>query len=571
MKNAGIARRVTLVLIASVAITIAAILGLSYLLRASSNSARELAAMTRNNSQASLQLLDVMVQVQGLTLKLVKERDPDIMETLINQRQALAKQGEAKIDQLVSGGSDIKAAFLTLTQANDEVTALLLQTRDVEAHQLFIEKSNPAFESVLAAMNGQQNQVMQRADAESTRQSARSAQLAVTILILVGVGVLALSTYGVIMVRGISAALNHAIAAFKDIAEGERDLTKRLEIHSHDELGELAKWFNIFLDKLHNLIAQVASTAEQVASASEEISAAAIQQSQSAGAQNGQTSQVATTMHEMSATVMQVSDNSNQAAKASRKAAETAREGGAILEETLTKMRSMAASVGATSKKVEELGKSSNQIGRIINVIDEIADQTNLLALNAAIEAARAGEQGRGFAVVADEVRKLAERTTKATNEIAQMIQSVQVETKTAVTAMEEGTREVEQGLSFTMRAGDSLKQIITMSESVGEMITQIATASAQQSNATEEINHSIEEIAKLVRESTSGVQQSAQACQALSGLALSLQGMVGSFKLGSNRDAPSTRGSRGAREKHPMRGRPAGTADNRFEPFARV
>jgi methyl-accepting chemotaxis protein len=186
-------------------------------------------------------------------------------------------------------------------------------------------------------------------------------------------------------------------------------------------------------------------------------------------------------------------------------------------------MRTIAASVGATAKKVEELGKSFDQIGRIIGVIDDIADQTNLLALNAAIEAARAGEQGRGFAVVADEVRKLAERTTRATKEIADMIRTVQEETKVAVVAMEEGTKQVEEGVTTTSKAGDSLKQIIHMSEQVGEMITHIATAATEQSSATEQINNNMDQIAKLVKESSDGARESAKACQDLSGLALDL------------------------------------------------
>jgi methyl-accepting chemotaxis protein len=184
---------------------------------------------------------------------------------------------------------------------------------------------------------------------------------------------------------------------------------------------------------------------------------------------------------------------------------------------------------------VQELGVSSDQIGEIIGVIDEIADQTNLLALNAAIEAARAGEQGRGFAVVADEVRKLAERTTKATKEIATMIKNIQVETRSAVEAMQAGTKQVEEGVESTTQAGTSLKEIIQVSEQVGEMITHIATAATQQSTATEQVNVNVENISKISQESAAGAQQSAKACHDLSGLALDLQNLVGQFKLRQN------------------------------------
>jgi methyl-accepting chemotaxis protein len=207
------------------------------------------------------------------------------------------------------------------------------------------------------------------------------------------------------------------------------------------------------------------------------------------------------------------------------------------VNETLGRMHEIAASVSATANKVDELGKSSDQIGRIIGVINDIADQTNLLALNAAIEAARAGEQGRGFAVVADEVRKLAERTTTATKEIAQMIKNIQEETKLAVKAMMQGTRQVEDGVTSTVQAGESLKQIIQMAEQVGEMITQIATAATDQSSATEQANTNMDQIAGLVKESVIGAQQSAAACQDLSNLALDLQRMVRNFKLGTEQN----------------------------------
>jgi methyl-accepting chemotaxis protein len=213
-------------------------------------------------------------------------------------------------------------------------------------------------------------------------------------------------------------------------------------------------------------------------------------------------------------------------------ASETAREGGAIVEDTLSRMRSIADSVRETAHKVQELGARSDQIGKIVGVIDDIADQTNLLALNAAIEAARAGEQGRGFAVVADEVRKLAERTTKATKEIAEMIEAVQGETRTAVEKMRSGTVQVEAGVEMTSKAGSSLNDIIDQAEHVGEMVTHIATAATEQSSATEPVNANMDQINRLASESADGAQQSAKACEQLSSLALELQSIVGRFTL---------------------------------------
>jgi methyl-accepting chemotaxis protein len=332
--------------------------------------------------------------------------------------------------------------------------------------------------------------------------------------------------------RQISGPLEKVTALLRDVAEGEGDLTKRMSIRSQDEIGELSHWFNTFMDKLHSIVAQLADTSARLAEASGKISSAAAEQAETAENEKEQTAQVTVAMQEMSSTVTQVSENSLKAAEVSRQAAETAQQGGSIVEGTLTKMREIAESVGGTAKKVEELANSSNQIGQIVGVIDDIADQTNLLALNAAIEAARAGEEGRGFAVVADEVRKLAERTTAATKEIAQMIEGIQTETKRTVSAMQQGMKQVDEGVRSTAAAGDSLKEIIRMSGQVGEMITQIATAATQQSTTTEHVNSRMEQIAQLVNESALGTQRSAKACEDLSELAVEVRQMVGSFKL---------------------------------------
>jgi methyl-accepting chemotaxis protein len=384
---------------------------------------------------------------------------------------------------------------------------------------------------------------------ELQEQSAVQARVRSMVLAL-GVAGLALGlAIAWIIGRSITDAITGMVELIREIAANNLGV-EDIFVKSQDETGKASAALNSMKNNLRTIIQSIAATAENVASASEEISSSATQQAQSAETQKDQTVQVATAMSEMSATVTSVSDSCNNAADAAQRAAETARNGGLIVEETLSKMRAIAESVGTSAKKVEELGKSSHQVGRIIGVIDEIADQTNLLALNAAIEAARAGEQGRGFAVVADEVRKLAERTTTATKEIAQMIETIQRETTVAVSAMESGTQQVQEGVTSTAKAGESLHAIIQMSEQVGEMISEIATAATEQSSTTDQVNGNVDQISRLVKESAIGAQQSATACQDLSVLALDLQTMVGRFKLGSG--TQGAKKQRGAQDPRP-------------------
>lgn len=393
-------------------------------------------------------------------------------------------------------------------------------------------------ESAIAEMVKFQDDIRHSSE-EKQRSAQRAAQVLLAICSITGFSIGAV--VAVLVPRSLARNLGSMTNVLRQIASNNLNLDD-LEITSQDELGRAASALNTMKNNLRSLIQSIAGAAEHVASASEEISSSATQQAQSVETQKGQATQVSVAMQEMSTTVHEVSDNSSRAAEASRQAADTAREGGAIVEDSLAKMQGIAQSVGATAEKVKELGKSTDQIGRIISVIDDIADQTNLLALNAAIEAARAGEQGRGFAVVADEVRKLAERTTSATKEVAQMVESIQKETHSAVAAMQQGTEQVRHGVETTAKAGHSLEQIIKMSEQVGEMVSHIATASTEQASATEQVNQSIEQINRLVKESAIGAQQSSKACQDLSSLALDLQKMVSSFDLGAGlRRAPKT------------------------------
>jgi methyl-accepting chemotaxis protein len=318
----------------------------------------------------------------------------------------------------------------------------------------------------------------------------------------------------------------------KDIAEGEGDLTKSLEVTSNDEIGELAKWFNVFVAKLHSIIHKVSNSTNQLASAAEQLSASSAQISSGAEKQTSQTEHIATSMEEMSATIIDIAKNANEAAEAAKGADEKANKGGEIVKNTVEGMNRIAEAVKESAHTMQALKSSSEQIGEIIGVIDDIADQTNLLALNAAIEAARAGEQGRGFAVVADEVRKLAERTTKATKEIAEMIKSIQSDTSGAVSSMEAGSKEVEKGVALANEAGEALKQIVEEVLKVTDMVQQIATSTEEQSAATEEVSSNIESVSTVAKETSSGMEQSTNAIQELSQLATGLKNIVGQFKL---------------------------------------
>jgi len=541
VRNVSIARRMTLALAASVAITAGGALGLSYLLRVSSSLSRGLAATARSQSQASFELLDLAVKVQGVTQKMVQEHDPDAIEALVRQNETLVKQVQGKIQQLAEGDTIVSSAFEKLTRANSQVTDLVMHAHNAESHQAIIEKSNPAFEGFLRAISEYQDKLGQTLDTQATSANDRTRHLEFVVYFLVGLSVLLMCLGNLALVRTVSRSLRRLSSMVQDIAEGEGDLTKRLEISSHDELGELARWFNSFLDKMHQVVSQVAQNADQVARASDEISQNARESAERAHVQSDRNCRVASAMQEMSATVQQVSDSSKKAADSARKAAQAAQQGGQVIEQTLATMHGIAGSSRNVSARIAELGKGSEQIGRIIAVIDDIADQTNLLALNAAIEAARAGEQGRGFAVVADEVRKLAERTTHATKEIATMIEAIQVEMKGAAQAMDQGNVAVQVGVEKTAASGVALEEIIQMAEQVGDMISQIATAGGEQATASEAINSDVAQISSETQESALAANQAAEACIGLSSLASELHGLVAQFKLGAVARAAET------------------------------
>jgi len=313
-------------------------------------------------------------------------------------------------------------------------------------------------------------------------------------------------------------AVGDMSAAVKGDYKGDHEILK----NSINNMGESISGI---LLKVKELAAASASAANQISASTEEMATGSQEQST-------QTAEIAGAIEQMSKTIYETTKSTSSASEASKNAGNSARQGGKIVEETINGMDKIADVVEQSAGIVLELGESSNQIGEIIQVIDDIADQTNLLALNAAIEAARAGEHGRGFAVVADEVRKLAERTTKATKEIAEMIKQIQKDTKSAVESMKNGTSEVERGKLLAHKAGDSLNEIIIGAESVLDIVTQVAVVSEEQSTTAEQISKNIDSISSVTQQSASGIQQIAHASEDLNQLTLNLQELVETFKI---------------------------------------
>jgi len=347
-----------------------------------------------------------------------------------------------------------------------------------------------------------------------------------------------------VVVGGLGIALMFAMVAMllkpvgqlvhmlKDIAQGEGDLTRRLTIKSHDELGELANWFNLFLDNLHKLIEQVAQTSQHIGQAADSSAQIASSSRQRLEHQREQISMAATAVHEMSASSGEVASSAGNAAEATARTRQVADDSQRVVENTVSSITALSDEVARGTEVIQELEGHSNKISDILVTIGGVADQTNLLALNAAIEAARAGDHGRGFAVVADEVRGLAQSTQDATAEIQAMIENLQKGTSTAVTVMNNSREQAEQSVNQVNRSSEALEQIGQHVIDISDMNSQIAASAEEQSSVSEDINRNVVAMDEAAKEVAGQADENARAAEQLQQLSGDLRNLVGRFKL---------------------------------------
>ncbi|MFV3325086.1 methyl-accepting chemotaxis protein [Pseudomonas sp. NY15372] len=478
-------------------------------------------------------------RARALTLRSALEEQPAArkvaLDKIIEINQKLEK--DLKVYEGTIVDDEDRALFNTFMQLSERYHGLQQSIRDAIAAEQFDEARRlingslaeyaDSMMKALAAVIQYNAHNAEQASLRSSTTSDEAFGLIVGTLILI---LLALTVIATLLTRSIVLPLADAVAVAERVATG--DLTRDIQVIGRDEPALLLRALGRMQQSLRETLRNIAAASDQLASASEELHTVTEDTSRGLHQQSAEIDQAATAVNQMTAAVEEVANNAVSTADASKGADQTTRDGRDQVNQALASIQHLVNDVTDTSGEIEQLASNANEISRVLDVIGAIAGQTNLLALNAAIEAARAGEAGRGFAVVADEVRALAHRTQQSTAEIEQMISGIQSGTERAVSAMHTSQGRANGTLEVAQSAGQALEVIAEAIASINQRNLVIASASEEQAQVAREVDRNLVNIRDLAMQTSAGANQTSAAAQDLSRLAVDLNAMVAQFKL---------------------------------------
>ena len=479
------------------------------------------------------------LRLRVLSYRLLTNREPDVQQKTLEAfelRNQQIRTAQGTYEKLIESREE--------RSAYEEYVRLLGQYHQIEERMKSLSRSNQIEElrtllnTQLLSNSEQINTALTRlldlnnSMANATNQKAAdqydSAFDLVVALLVLATALTVLFAW--LLTRSITLPIAQALDAAEHIAEG--NLTQSIKVDGDDEAGRLLRAMNKMQEKLRDTLQRISGSATQLASAAEELNAVTDESARGLTQQNNEIEQAATAVNEMTSAVEEVARNAVSTSEASKNATASAGDGRDLVQETVSAIERMSGDVQGTATLIGALAEESRDIGKVLDVIRGLADQTNLLALNAAIEAARAGEAGRGFAVVADEVRALAHRTQQSTSEIERMIGSIQAGTEQAVDSMRNSTERAESTLNIAKGAGMSLDTINSAIIEINERNLVIASAAEEQAQVAREVDRNLVNIRDLSVQSATGASQTSAASSELSRLAVDLNGMVGRFRL---------------------------------------
>ncbi|WP_018609139.1 methyl-accepting chemotaxis protein [Uliginosibacterium gangwonense] len=531
-----------IILMIGMSAVVALVVGLAGL--ASSASLSEALSKVQTDTLPSVETL-YRVQAQTLRLRVhilnhALNTDQDALKKIeqsLNKSADVLKTELANYEKLADPGKD-QELFAADKAATDAFLATLepaleksRNNENEEARKIITSVVIPASAKLSSAIDEHIKFLDKMAEERSLSAAEKEKRASFTSWTVIVVGLLLIVATGLLLLRSIRKSLHAMHVAITQI-EHERDFRVRAPVHGHDELGNMARTLNRLIESMQTSLKQIYDSAGKVAQSSEHMAETAQQVAETSGQQSASASDMAAAIEQMTVSISHVGDRASEANLLSQDSGKLAKDGGRVIGQTVQDINEIATQVNNTSERIRVVEVETDKISSVVAVIRDVADQTNLLALNAAIEAARAGEQGRGFAVVADEVRKLAERTATSTHEIASMIEGVRGGAKDAVASMEQVVVRVNAGV---MRAGDAnraIDQIGKTSEQAVEMVSEITSAIREQSAASTSIAQQVERIAQMAEESNAAASESASAAHELDKLAASMQQVVSAYKL---------------------------------------